>query len=215
MRRSVWMTGGTVDNHDVHSCRRRPRSHSTANRATGRHNGAARTSRRHAYRNVRARTPRPRPGARHQGWPRRLGRCRCARGHPCRRSQPAHRRRAARLRSGQAAPRPGPRAGGSRATGATAIPTGRQAAADRVDRRRRLGWVRLGAGARGRGPEPADPTAAGQCRAPRGPTVHPQPGSYSRRHASYGETYVYDLIRCGGAMLHHGRWITGEEAVTG
>jgi len=179
------MTGGTVDNHDVYSCRRRPRSHWSANRATGRHNGAARTSRRHAHRNARARTPRPRPGERHQGWPGRLGRCRCVRGRPCRRPQPARQRRAARLRSGPAARRPGPRAGGSRAIGATVIPTGPQAAAGRVDRPRTLGWVRLGAGVRGRGPEPADPRAAGQCRAQRGPTVHPQPGSYSRRQACY------------------------------
>ena len=143
--------------------------------ATGRHNGAAGTSRRHAYRNLRVRTPRPRPGARHQGWPGRLGRCRCARGHPCRQPQPAHRRRAARLRSGQAAPRPGPRVGRSRATGATAIPTGRRSAADRVGRPRRLGWVRPGAGALGRGLEPADPRGVAECLALRGPTVRPQP----------------------------------------
>ena len=144
-------------------------------RAIGRHSGAAGTSRRHAYRNARARTPRPRPGARHQGWPGRPTRYRCARGRPCRRFQPARRRRAARLHSGQAAPLRARSAGGSRAIGAIAIPTGRQAVADRVDRPRRLGWVRLGAGARGRGPEPADPRAAAQCLALRGPTVRPQP----------------------------------------
>jgi hypothetical protein len=38
-----------------------------------------------------------------------------------------------------------------------------------------LDWVRLGAGARGRGLEPADPRGAAQCLALRGPTVRPQP----------------------------------------
>jgi len=143
--------------------------------ATGRHNGAAGTSRRHADRNAHARTPRPRREAPHRGWPDRPGRCRCARGRPYRRFQPAHRRRAARLRSGWAAPRPRRRAGGSRAIGASAIPTGRQAAVGRADRPRRLGWVRPGAGARGRGLEPADPRGVAECLALRGPTVRPQP----------------------------------------
>ena len=35
--------------------------------------------------------------------------------------------------------------------------------------------------------------------------------------SDFGETYesVYSLIRRGGAMPHQGRWITGQEAVTG
>ena len=168
-------SGGTVDNHDVYPAVSIFVVTRLVARAIGRHNGAAGMSRRHAYRNARARRLRPRSAARHQGWLGRPGRCRSARGHPCRRFQPVHWRRAARLRSEQAAPRPGRRAGGSRAIGATGIPTGRQAAVDRVDRPRSSGWVRLGAGARGRGPEPADPRAAAQCPAPRGPTVHPQP----------------------------------------
>ncbi len=97
---SVRMTGGAVDNHDAYSCRRHLVRARMLIRAIGRHNGAAGTSRRHAYRNARARTTRPRHGARHQGWPGRPGRCRCARGRPCRRFQRARRRRAARLRSG-------------------------------------------------------------------------------------------------------------------
>lgn len=42
----------------------------------------------------------------------------------------------------------------------------------------------------------------------------------ARMHAvptDLGETYesVYNLIRRGGALPHQGRWITGQEAVTG
>ena len=140
----------------------------TAPSATGLHSDADRVSRPRAGRSARARTRRPRCWGRRRGRPGKPARCPCVRGRPLRRSRPVRPGRAARPRSACAACRPRRQAAGSPATGASAIPRERRAAAARADRHRRPERDRPATGGSGPGPAPACLRAGARCRAPRG-----------------------------------------------